>query len=158
MKRIVLTIVIAAMTLGAQAQNKIYQKYADMKDVEYVSLGSVLLNLAQGITNISGDEMLSKIDISKLDKMLIITTESKTVVEKYLDKDIATLQKSGYEVVLSSNSDGEKNLMLYNGNISPSEFIIYSREEKDGKVEADLLVIVGKINKQDLQKLISQNM
>ena len=134
MKKILLVAVITLWSFAAQAQNKIFEKYAKMEGVEYVCINKAMFSAGLSIatagqvvvdeTNTQGTD-LSK--FANYNRMLIITAKGEKKQQLY--DDIQKLAKeTDYEVLMQSHSaDGNDATFLHNEKANPNEFII--REE-----------------------------
>ncbi len=141
MKRILLVAVIALCGFAAQAQNKIFEKYAKMEGVEYVCINQAMFSAGLSIAT-AGQVVVDEtdtqgIDLSKFanyNRMLIIT--AKDDKKQLLNNDIQKLAKGkDYEVLMQSHSaDGDNATFLYNETVAPHEFIICNIREEDCSV------------------------
>ena len=132
MKKVLLVAVIALCGIAAQAQNKIFEKYAKMEGVEYVCINKAMFSAGLSIAT-AGQVVVDEAntqgtDLSKFanyNRMLIITLGDIQKLEK--EKD--------YEVLMQSHSaDGNDATFLYNENANPNEFIICNIREEDCSV------------------------
>ena len=117
MKRILLVAVIALCGIAAQAQNKIFEKYAKMEGVEYVCINQAMfsagLSIATGGQVVVDEANTQGTDLSKL--------------KLAKDKD--------YELLMQSHSaDGNDATFLHNEKANPNEFIICNIREEDCSV------------------------
>ena len=130
MKRILLVAVIALCGIAAQAQNKIFEKYAKMEGVEYVCINQAMfsagLSIATGGQVVVDEANTQGTDLSKFanyNRMIIINDIQKLAK----DKD--------YELLMQSHSaDGNDATFLHNENADPNEFIICNIREEDCSV------------------------
>ena len=141
MKRIFLLAAIAICGITAQAQNKIFSKYSDMKGVEYVCINKSLFSAGLAIAT-AGQVIVDNADtegsdLSKLtnfNRMLIITAKDSKKAELYADIQKLAKDKD-YEVMMESHSaDGNNAIFLHNEQSSPSEFIICNTSPEDCSV------------------------
>ena len=141
MKKVLLVAVIALCGIAAQAQNKIFEKYAKMEGVEYVCINKAMFSAGLSIAT-AGQVVVDEAntqgtDLSKFanyNRMLIIT--AKDDKKQQLLGDIQKLEKEkDYEVLMQSHSaDGNDATFLYNENANPNEFIICNIREEDCSV------------------------
>ena len=141
MKKILLVAVITLWSFAAQAQNKIFEKYAKMEGVEYVCINKAMFSAGLSIatagqvvvdeTNTQGTD-LSK--FANYNRMLIITAKGDKKQQLY--DDIQKLAKeTDYEVLMHSHSaDGNDATFLHNEKANPNEFIICNIREEDCSV------------------------
>ena len=141
MKKILLVAVITLWSIAAQAQNKIFEKYAKMEGVEYVCINKAMFSAGLSIAT-AGQVVVDEAntqgtDLSKFanyNRMLIIT--AKDDKKQQLLGDIQKLEKEkDYEVLMQSHSaDGNDATFLYNENANPNEFIFCNIREEDCSV------------------------
>ena len=141
MKKVLLVAVIALCGIAAQAQNKIFEKYAKMEGVEYVCINKAMFSAGLSIAT-AGQAVVDEAntqgtDLSKFanyNRMLIITAKGDKIQQ--LLGDIQKLEKEeDYEVLMQSHSaDGNDATFLYNENANPNEFIICNIREEDCSV------------------------
>ena len=141
MKKVLLVAVIALCGIAAQAQNKIFEKYAKMESVEYVCINKAMFSAGLSIAT-AGQVVVDEAntqgtDLSKFanyNRMLIITAKGDKIQQ--LLGDIQKLEKEkDYEVLMQSHSaDGNDATFLYNENANPNEFIICNIREEDCSV------------------------
>ncbi len=141
MKKILLVAVITLWSFAAQAQNKIFEKYAKMEGVEYVCINKAMFSAGLSIATagqVVVDETSTQgTDLSKFanyNRMLIITAKGDKKQQLY--DDIQKLAKeTDYEVLMQSHSaDGNDATFLHNEKANPIEFIICNIREEDCSV------------------------
>jgi hypothetical protein len=141
MKKILLVAVITLWSFAAQAQNKIFEKYAKMEGVEYVCINKAMFSAGLSIATagqVVVDETSTQgTDLSKFanyNQMLIITAKGDKKQQLY--DDIQKLAKeTDYEVLMQSHSaDGNDATFLHNEKADPNEFIICNIREEDCSV------------------------
>ena len=141
MKKVLLVAVIALCGIAAQAQNKIFEKYAKMEGVEYVCINKAMFSAGLSIAT-AGQVVVDEAntqgtDLNKFanyNRMLIITAKGDKI--QHILGDIQKLEKEkDYEVLMQSHSaDGNDATFLYNENANPNEFIICNIREEDCSV------------------------
>ena len=141
MKRILLLAAIALCGIAAQAQNKIFEKYATMQGVEYVCINQAMfsagLSIATGGQVVVDEAHTQGTDLSKFanyNRMIIITAKGDK--KQVLYNDIQKLAKDkDYELLMQSHSvDGNDATFLHNEKATPNEFIICNIREEDCSV------------------------
>ena len=137
MKRILLVAVIALCGIAAQAQNKIFEKYAKMEGVEYVCINKAMFSAGLSLAT-AGQVVFDSIDtkgtdlekFAKFNRMIIITAKGDK--KQQLSKDIQKLSKEkGYEILMESHSNGNDDAIFLS---SDTEFIICNTREEDCSV------------------------
>lgn len=138
MKRILLVAVIALCGIAAQAQNKIFEKYAKMDGVEYVCINKSLISSGLSFLAGGGQVTYDSLAVNGTDlgefanfnRMLIITAKGDK--KQQLSKDIQKLSKEkGYEILMESHSNGNDDAIFLS---SDTEFIICNTREEDCSV------------------------
>ena len=113
MKRILLVAVIALCGIAAQAQNKIFEKYAKMEGVEYVCINKSLISSGLSFLAGGGQVTYDSLAVNGTDlgefanfnRMIIITAKGDK--KQQLSKDIQKLSKEkGYEILMVSHYNG----------------------------------------------------
>ena len=147
MKRLILSALVAIVTLAAHAQHDYFEKYADMEGVTSVYISKTMFKFIQGLPIETDDVDMSGI-IKKLDGLYILTTEEPEIMEA-LRKETAFITKSedfeciksktktkeyvsrsennGYEEIVRIKEDGQK-------------VAIYMKEETDARTEYVVIV------------------
>jgi len=138
MKRILLVAVIALCGIAAQAQNKIFEKYAKMEGVEYVCINKSLISSGLSFLAGGGQVTYDSLAVNGTDlgefanfnRMIIITAKGDK--KQQLSKDIQKLSKEkGYEILMESHSNGNDDAIFLS---SDTEFIICNIREEDCSV------------------------
>ena len=138
MKRILLVAVIALCGIAAQAQNKIFEKYAKMEGVEYVCINKSLISSGLSFLAGGGQVTYDSLAVNGTDlgefanfnRMIIITAKGDK--KQQLSKDIQKLSKEkGYEILMESHSNGNDDAIFLS---SDTEFIICNTREEDCSV------------------------
>ena len=138
MKRILLVAVIALCGIAAQAQNKIFEKYAKMEGVEYVCINKSLISSGLSFLAGGGQVTYDSLAVNGTDlgefanfnRMLIITAKGDK--KQQLSKDIQKLSKEkGYEILMESHSNSNDDAIFLSSN---TEFIICNIREEDCSV------------------------
>ena len=105
MKRVFLLIAMICMSLAALCANKVFAKYADMKDAEFMNLNVAFMRA----NDVSVADALAKEEellvystfIDKIDEMQMIKTKGKTYLKE--KKDINILHAIVWDVCKLSN-------------------------------------------------------
>lgn len=139
-KQILLAAVLIFAALGAKAQNKVFEKYFDMKGVESVTIGKSMI--ADAI-----DANLAK----RFDKLYVINFTSKDAKKKIAADIKALSNNKDYEVLMSGSEGSSRYDFLFNAKSSPTEFIISA---SDGK-EHIVMLFLGDFTEDDLESLVN---
>ena len=138
MKRILLVAAIALCGIAAQAQNKVFEKYAKMEGVEYVCINKSLISSGLSFLAGGGQVTYDSLAVNGTDlgefanfnRMIIITAKGDK--KQQLSKDIQKLSKEkGYEILMVSHYNGNDDAIFLS---SDTEFIICNTREEDCSV------------------------
>ena len=141
MKRILLLAVIALCGIAAQAQNKVFEKYAKMEGVEYVCINKAMFSAGLSLAT-AGQVVFDSINTKGTDlekfanfnRMIIITAKGDKMQTLYNDMMRLTKQKD-YEILIESHSADNDDAVIFSNTISdPNEFIICDISEEDCSV------------------------
>ena len=158
MKRIFLIMAICLLSLTswmaveADAQNKLFSKYSEMDNVEYICITKSMLKLfGNGSTTINGVHIEGF--TNAINVILIVNSDDEEVKE-IMKKDYKTLSNDpNYEVLMQAKSDGERVTTLLNATKSEKEVVMYV-DEKD---EQTFIVLTGQFTDEQLKKLLDGN-
>ena len=141
MKKILLVAVIALCGIAAQAQNKVFEKYAKMEGVEYVCINKAMFSAGLSLAT-AGQVVFDSINTKGTDlekfanfnRMIIITAKGDKMQTLYNDMMRLTKQKD-YEILIESHSADNDDAVIFSNTISdPNEFIICDISEEDCSV------------------------
>ncbi len=145
MKRLIITIAIIACAFAAMAQNKIFEKYAKMEDVDYVCINKAMFNLANSVL----DAELS--NLGGIEKMLIISSNT-AKGKSQIDKDIEVLSNDkNYEILMTARDGGESVVFIFTDKRNPHELIIATQE----KEESSILVCAGSFSSKEVYEMLN---
>lgn len=159
MKRIFSIILVSILTMTswmgvtAKAQNAVFEKYADMDDLEYVCITSAMLrNLGKNSATINGIRIDGITDALKT--VLIINSSSEEVVNT-MKQDFAAIKKDkSYEMMMDMRDGSDRIVTLTKVADSGSEIVVFITE---GNNETSFVVLTGKFTQEQLNKLLSGN-
>jgi len=137
----------------AEAQNAVFEKYADMDNLEYVCITSAMLrNLGKKSATINGIRIDGITDALK--NVLIVNSSSEEVV-KVMKEDFAKIRKeSGYEMMMDMRDGTDRVVTLAKVAPEGSEIVVYITE---GNNETSFVVLTGKFTQDQLNKLLAGN-
>lgn len=158
MKRLFLIITICVLSLTswmsvtADAQNKIFSKYADMDNVEYICITKSMLKLlgnsSATINGVHIDGITNAINV-----VLIITSRDESA-KATMKADYKTLSADrNYEMLMQVKDNGERVTTLLNTANVMKEVVMYI----DGPDEQIFIVMTGKFTDEQLAKLLEGN-
>ncbi len=145
MKRLIITIAIIACTFAAMAQNKIFEKYAKMEDVDYVCINKAMFNLANSVL----DAELS--NLGGIEKMLIISSNT-AKGKSQIDKDIEVLSNDkNYEILMTARDGSDNVVFFFTDKRNPHELIIATQE----KEESSIIVYAGNFSSKEVYEMLN---
>lgn len=145
MKRLIITIAIIACTFAAMAQNKIFEKYAKMEDVDYVCINKAMFNLANSVL----DAELS--NLGGIEKMLIISSNT-AKGKSQVDKDIEALSNDrNYEILMTAHDGSDNVVFIFTDKHNPHELIIATQE----KEESSIIVYAGNFSSKEVYEMLN---
>lgn len=144
-------VLTAILSASATAQNKLFSKYGDIDNVEYICITKSMLKLmGNSSANINGVQIDGITDA--LNIIIIVNTENKNVLQQ-MSVDFQTLKDdSNYEILMDMRDDDERVTTLINSQSTTKEIVMYITE---GKNEATFIVLTGKFTDDQLNKLIN---
>ena len=158
MKRIFLIIAISLLSLTswmvveADAQNKVFSKYSEMDNVDYICITKSMLKLlGNSSATINGVHIEG---ITNAINVILIINSGDDEVSEMMKKDYKILSSDpNYEVLMYAKSDGERVTTLLNTTKSEKEVVMYI-DEKD---ELTFIVLTGTFTDEQLKKLLDGN-
>lgn len=145
MKRLIITIAIIACAFAAMAQNKIFEKYAKMEDVDYVCINKAMFNLANSVL----DAELS--NLGGIEKMLIISSNT-AKGKSQIDKDIEVLSNDkNYEILMTARDGSDNVVFFFTDKRNPHELIIATQE----KEESSIIVYAGNFSSKEVFEMLN---
>ena len=145
MKRLIITIAIIACAFAAMAQNKIFEKYAKMEDVDYVCINKAMFNLANSVL----DAELS--NLGGIEKMLIISSNT-AKGKSQIDRDIEALSNDrNYEILMTAHDGSDNVVFFFTDKRNPHELIIATQE----KEESSILVCAGSFSSKEVYEMLN---
>lgn len=145
MKRLIITIAIIACAFAAMAQNKIFEKYAKMEDVDFVCINKAMFNLANSVL----DAELS--NLGGIEKMLIISS-STAKSKSQIDRDIEALSNDrNYEILMTAHDGSDNVVFFFTDKRNPHELIIATQE----KEESSILVCAGSFSSKEVYEMLN---
>lgn len=143
------------MSISADAQNKMFKKYSDMDDVEYICITKSMLKLL----SVGGSATINGVHIdgitNALNIVLIINSDDSKKAQQLMKEDYAKLVADpNYETLMSIKNDGERVETLLNATQPVKEVVMYI-DESDG--DQVFIVLTGKFTDEQLAKLLNGN-
>ena len=154
MKKIILalTVIMACQTGVAQNVDALYNYFKDEKGVESVSVSPLLMKFARLFMD---EEDKSNPLIKGVNSVKVLDLEecSEKVKERFT-KEVAKLNLNGYETWLQAKEDGENvKIIAKMKDDTVRELLVMTT----GKGDCALVMIKGKIKKDDIQAIINDD-
>lgn len=150
-----LAIVMLALTSwvpGAMAQNKVFEKYSDMEDVEYICITQSMLSLLGGDKNSATINGVHIEGITKDIKIILIISSEEENPKKQMKKDFQTLKASNeYDILMDIREGKERITTLCNSKNAEKE-IIMNISDSDGS--QTFIVLTGTFTDTQIKKLL----
>ncbi len=156
MKKIYTLLVMLALTIGAMlpasAQNKIFEKYSDMNDVEYICITKSMLKLMSlgGEVNINGVNVKGVTDAIKI--LVIVNSDNEQVCQQMKSDFNKIKSDSNYEMLMMVKNNEEKIYTFFNEHTKDKELIMYI----GGSDSQTFIVMTGALTKEIVNKLINE--
>ncbi len=146
---ILFSFLVTVMPLAASAQKHVFQKVADMPEVESVFVGSAILKMADGVSKVTGYNKYTR-SVKNIESIEVISCESPNAIPNVVAECRRIIDSMGLEVILEANESDEQS-MIYGGPIvegqaTMSSLIVTNIERN----EFSLVYIRGDINISDV--------
>ena len=152
-KAILFLIVIMISRIGfAQNVDALYDKFKEKSGVESVSVSPLLMSFARLFMN---EDKKSNPLIKGVNSVRVLDLEeSSKEVKELFSKEVAKLNLNGYETWIQVREDGENvKVIAKMKNDTIKELLVMTT----GKDDCALVIIKGKIRKEDIQAVIDDN-
>lgn len=114
-----------ATCLGIAAQDELFKKYSDVKDVQTVYISKALLSMA-GKQQIGGVKIGGK--GSDIDRVRVISCERKALANKILNEALSVMRRDKYELMLETKDDDERSYIYLKHHGKKNEFVVINAE------------------------------
>lgn len=149
---LVMLILSICMVTTANAQNKVFEKYSDMNNVEYICITKSmlkLLSLGGDNVNINGVNIKGMTDAIRI---LVIVNSLDQQVCTQMKADFKALKEDDdYEMLMMVKNNEEKVYTLFNENAKHKELVMYI----DNKDSQTFIIITGALTKDIVNKIIN---
>jgi len=153
---LLLTLVIIALSsvaTPATAQNRVFEKYSDMDDVEYICITKSMLKL---ISPLDGNISINGVNIKGVTdniKILVIISSSDAKACKQMKEDFRQLKSdSNYEVLMYVKDNDNRITTLFNEKAKEKELVMYIDEDD----EQTYIVLCGNLTEEMINKILSK--
>ncbi len=128
------------------AQDKLFEKYADMDDVEAVYISQKMFDLMSNINSGGLDLMYLR---ERVDNLQILTTKKKEISAQ-MQKDFRDLDYKSYEVLMRVKEENEQvHFYIKQDGTIINEMIMLA----DSSSEYVVIRLIGKFTLQDIQQM-----
>jgi transcriptional regulator with PAS, ATPase and Fis domain len=141
------------LTTPTFAQNKMFEKYSDMENVEYICITRSMIKLMgqKKNVNINGVKVNGFSDAIKV--ILIINSDDETA-RKQMKADFEKLKAdSHYELLMVAKDNTSRVTTLYNSEDEIKELVMYISEED----EQTFVIMTGKMTEDMINKLLASD-
>ena len=154
MKKIIISLLIMFVSASAIAQtpDELFSQYKGKKNAEYVHMGRVLFKLLKPLVKHNADDPTAKAVMRSIKSMRVLNLEEcSQKVKQEFAQSAKGLTSKGYEPIVSSNTDGERTLILVRQKKSAiRELLILNTSDDD----CTLLQLKGKIKPDNISDII----
>lgn len=149
MKKTIFTIMLMtvwAANMAAQSVEDLFKEFKKKSNVEYIEIPKIMMSMAS--TFVKKDNA-SDI-IKRVNHISILNIENDPQLCQDFAQKAISLNRHGYETMVSSNEDNEKTLILVKTkNENLTEMVVLNIEPN----ECSLIQIKGKLRPSDIEKL-----
>ncbi|MBR5655177.1 MAG: DUF4252 domain-containing protein [Prevotella sp.] len=156
MKKIIISLLILFVSASAFAQtpDELFSQYKGKKNAEYVHLGRVLFKMLKPIVNHHADDPTAKAVMRGIKSLRVLDLEEcSQKVKQQFAQSAKGLTTKGYEPIVSSNTDGDRTLILVRQKKSSiRELLILNTGDDD----CTLVQLKGKIKPENVSNIIKK--
>ena len=161
MKRIltVAALLLVTITSFAQTGRNIYEKYSDNDGVSAVYISPAMFRLIGKLPEIKADVEDVTVDLAPvvrtLTGMYILNSENPAIREALANDVKKFVSSKKYELLMEAKDNGQTMKMYTVGDQKTvSSFVMYAIDQE----ETTFICIDGNINRQDLEKVLAEQM
>lgn len=145
----IVVLVLAMLSLQANAQVKAFEKYADTKNVTYVFISKYMLRMAGKASTLSVPGVDTKSLMNKLNGIQIITSEDETASARLKAETQALVKQGKYELLMQVDEDEQKVRIYHREGNRQSAVVMMADEEG----EFTVIVFSGTFTLEDVMKM-----
>lgn len=161
MKRISIIAVLLLVTIASFAQSgrSIYEKYSDNDGVSAVYISPAMFRLIGKLPEIKADVEDGTVDLAPvvrtLTGMYILNSENPAIREALANDVKKFVSSKKYELLMEAKDNGQTMKMYTVGDQKTvNSFVMYAIDQE----ETTFICIDGNINRQDLEKVLAEQM
>lgn len=142
---------LAVASITAHGQVKEFERYSDTKNITYVYISKLMLQMAgkKAAFSIPGVELNINNIINKLTGIQIITAEEKHTAARLRTETLNFMKNGKYDQLMQVNEDNEK-VRIYHHEGKKQSVIIMLNEEA---FETSVIVFSGSFSLKDMMSL-----
>lgn len=142
---------LAVVSITAHGQVKEFERYSDAKNITYVYISKLMLQMAgkKAAFSIPGVELNINNIINKLTGIQIITAEEKHTAARLRTETLSFLKNGKYDQLMQVNEDNEK-VRIYHHEGKKQSVIVMLNEEA---FETSVIVFSGSFSLKDMMSL-----
>lgn len=114
------------LPIVCNGQNVLFQKYATLSDVKYVSISHTMLQSMSSQKNVRLGNMSLSDMADYIDNILIISSKSPSGIATIMADQKILEENTQYETLLVKNMNGQRSISLFCQNEEKSEFVLFS--------------------------------
>ena len=158
MKKIILTVILAVISLGAFAQTgkSLYEKYSDLDGVESVYISPAMFRLIGKLSIDMGEE---DVDISRLVRsikgMYILNIPNAGPASQLANEVSRMIRGGNYELLMEAKDSGERMQMYTNGDDDIIRSFVMLATDMD---ETSFICFDGEMVREDFENVIRDSM
>ena len=153
LRLLLLTLFISTST-GLLAQEKSFEKYADMKDVTYVFISKTMLSLAGVKASPKVPGMKMDGIMNKLTGIQIITTDNRSMRKKLKTDVKSVIANDDFETLMAIDDEDGAKINIYLNDGKKKSIIIMVTDSDD---QVSVIVFSGTFTAKDIEKLTEKN-
>lgn len=152
LKGLLIALVFIFSLMTVQAQDKMFEKFSNNKDITTVYISKALLSMVPNVSDMGGVNIKGL--AQKLEKLEVYTSDSKSAL-KLMNSEAEAMKKNKAYETLMSLKDKEQVVNFYaqkDGNDKFKDLIMFINEDD----ECIIVRIVGSFTMEDIQKVMDR--
>ena len=155
MKKVMIIVALAFMTMAVQAQmsvDRLMRKYKHSPKAEYVHVPKMMMTLAKAIKTGDADDYTKY--LKHIDSIKVLDMEDcSNAVKQQFFKDVTQLKTAGYEELMIAKEADEQTVILAKRNKTGIKELVIVDSDND---DAALIQILGNIKNSEIQKIVAE--
>lgn len=147
MKKLLIILLLTAICAVSHAQNDLFRKYEETKDVTIVYISKTMMNMFPSIS--VGNNKIEKIS-RKLDMLRILSCNRPSLIPSIRNFAVAIYKNNHYQLLMQKDENGEKSSIYKRGlGKNKNEFVLLSVERN----ELSIINVIGNVSLNDIRHL-----